>query len=294
MTKAKFSITEISSLTGEENLAFECNLCANDEVIARVSNPGTGGDNTYIFKNPVVEQEFGSLVNDELIWELLSEELPALEIPESVFEHRLQVEEELATICNAIASSLLTGWEISPGVGGTTKIANDCESHCYFEAFIESGMNYADHTHRLCVMLRSAVNAELTADEEQQWKIPEFDLRTDTPENISAVLKAKISWVSSILPQLQEREKQATNQVERIRTKGKELADKLGLPFKNGCYEHSFSIEREERFRGDENFSISVNPHCCGNKSSLFMSANRISDEKLLKLLEFCKSLEIS
>ena len=83
--------------------------------------------------------------------------------------------------------------------------------------------------------------------------------------------------------------------VERIKQLGHDLAQELDMTFKADSQGNGFSLKRhcpDARF--DENIFIRVDPQCYSNgKSSFSFSAYRISDEKLLKLIEFCKQLGI-
>lgn len=295
----KFSIRNVQTLTGEENIAFECDLYTNKKKIAKVRNTGTSGDHTYDWRDPLVKEEFEKEVTDELIWELISEKVPPREIPDSVFEHRKQDEDELSHWCSEISKSLTTliggTWVIGPGTGGTTKISHS--EGWNFGLFIASGMDYKDHTHELHIAMgrpSGIKKVNLTEKEKKKWRIPEFDLRICTASEIAEILQSKIKWVKSILPQLQERQAEETNELERIQAAGRELAEALQMPLEErGGYKNSFSIKREEEKLGGESFSVSVDAYCCDNQSSFFLSANHIPTEKLLKLIEFCKQLEI-
>jgi hypothetical protein len=281
----KFSINEVKTLRGEENPSFECNVYANGEVICKASNTGTGGDNTYTWKNRLVEEEYQDEITDELIWDLISEKIPPRKIPKSVLEHRKQDEKELASWCLKIASAL-GEWSIGKGTGGTTRISH--KDGWRFELFINSGMDYKDHTHRLTILMNSPIgDVPLTEEEEEEWEIPEFDLRTCTVGEIEKVLSSKINWLKLMMPKLQQRKEEKTKSIQRIQEAGKELAAALKVKIKERtCYENSFSIE-------SENFSISIDPHVREDKSSFFLTADHISEDKLLKLLEICKQLEI-
>lgn len=293
----KFTITKLQTLEGDENLAFECNLCVNRKVVAKVSNTGTGGCHHYNWKNPVVRTEYESQITDELIWDLIEEKLPPqiVEIPIDIVEDQLRAANQLTQTCDAIAHQLGEGWSVSPGIGGTTKVghADGFSFYCFIELDVDPGY----HTHNLCTRIGfpdEIAGVYLTQQEEVHRKIPSFDLRTDTVEEIASVLQEKLDWLKLKLPELRDRANSQRRSIEHIQQLGSEVARKLGMAFKSDGQGDGFSFERSSDDRLGESISIRVGPQSYSNGTSSFsLSAYRISDEKLLKLLEFCKQLDI-
>lgn len=298
---AKFTITKLRTLEGNENIAFECHLCVNRKVVARVSNTGTGGCHQYDWKNSVVRNEYEKKVTDELIWDLIEEKLPPqiVEIPITIIEDRLRADLQLAKTCDAIAHQLGEGWFVGAGVGGTTEVGHPDPDNFRFYCSIELDDDPRYYTHTLCICIGfpdEIVNVCLSPKESAQRRIS-FDLRTDTVEKIVGVLLHKLDWFKSKLPELRDRAAKEQDGCDRIRQSGTELAQKLGMSIKyttNGGRENGFAVERIQDNGFGECVSINVGSHVYGDGTNSFsLSSCRISDEKLLKLLEFCKQLDI-
>jgi len=294
----EFTITKLQTLDGQENIAFECNLYASRTAIAKVSNTGTGGCHHYDWKNSELRKKYEAQVTDEIIWELIDEKLPdrVVEIPIDIIKDRLRAEKKLVETCDAIAQLMGDGWTVYPGMGSTIAVGHHGDGF-EFRCFISLAENPAYHTHDLNVGMRVPVEVHLTDDEIQHLGIPDFDLRTKTAIDIVVVLREKLEYLKSILPALRDRKAIEQDKFNRIRQAGDEVAQQLGIPIQyttNGRREDGFSIRRELDKGFGECFSIEVGAHTYADGTSRFsLSACRISDEKLLKLLEYAKHLDL-
>jgi hypothetical protein len=295
-----FTVTNLKTLDGNENIAFQCNLCANRKTIARVTNTGTGGSNDYDWKSVELREEFEPQVTDELVWELIEAKLPPqyieIETAIAVFENQRKKAKQLADITAAIAQELGDGWTTYIGGAGMTCVGHRGDGY-EFNFYIASGAHGADPCYKLCVGMpgpEHVQNAPLTKKEKEKWKIPDFDLRTDTPQKIAVVLRKKLKWLKSILPQLEERALRSAESLAHVKQAGVQLSERLGLPFKQNDRTNRYTIERKIDNGFGEWISISFESQSYEDGTGSFsLSACRISDEKLLKLIEFCKELDI-
>jgi len=291
-----FKIKKFKSLDGQENLAFECDLCVGKKTIARVSNTGTSGDNTYEWKSSKLREQFEKEVTDDLIWELIEKESPDslyVEVPASVIEAYAFTEKQLTDATTALATLLGEEWTIGTGIGGTTAIKHP--DGFSFNCYISSGATPQQYTHTLCIGMRGPIEVETTSEESAMWDIPDFDIRVTTMEEVASILSTKLEWLRSMIPTFRERQSAAAASKRRVHEAATELAEKLGLPIKGDDSSYGISIEKDDkRVDSDEkSLSIGIHPQTNGDKGSFYLSAERFSDEQLIKLIEFCKDLEI-